>query len=381
MVIAILFNSDHPSLGNYYGWTIKQQIFNSGILQNVNRHLKVGDGDLLFVNHAKSILELKEVAEKTFLFSKAKWLRKDKIDRCVCNSTIYAWVIQNVTVELTKQLNESLLDFPSYLGIHEVDFSYPPHLIFYRTYIGEKYRIIGNVIRVLCPMGEFEEYGTEELDELRMLGFENADLEDSGAKLTIFDDFDTIEHYKQIDDFMKQTSSCFKHGENDAYELCMLLSDINPKLFNSLGAAVRATKHIQNEEDVAQVALSGRRYLEQLADVLFEPSDKKFNGHSVQKKDYRNRIWAFIEISIIQNGDDKSKIQRFGKEIDRLIDLVNRAIHSELDKSAIIEAFADLAKISFILLSLQPIYAKNPYYAYEKNINAFFNRCLDDASK
>lgn len=378
MVIAILFNSDHPSLGGYYGWPIKQYIFNSKILQNSNRHLKIGCGDLLFYSHAKTIYDIKQLAQKTLFNSESKWLDKEKIDRCLLNSTIFAWVIQNVTFDLVEKLNNSLADLPSYLGIHEINFAYPYHLVFFRNLIGEQYRIIGDSIRVFCPMGELEEYDTAEFDELKKFGFTDVDLEDSGARLTIFDDFDSAQHFQQIDDFINQTSICFENGKDDAFELCMLLSDANPKLFNSLGAAVRATKYIQNEEDVAHIALSGRRYLEQLADVLFEPSDIKFNGRNVRKADYKNRIWAFIETSMVQKGEDKSKIITLGKEIDRLVDLFNSAIHGEPNQMEIINGFADLAKISLVLITLQPLYAKNPYYAYEKRFLDFVDECLND---
>jgi len=377
MIIAILFQSDHPSLGSYYGWSIKERIFHSQILQTANRHLKVGYGDLLFYSYAKTIGDLRQLAQHTLFNTKSKWLNKEKIDRCIFNSTIFAWVVQNVTKDLTDKLHDFFNDFPAYLGIHEIHFAYPYHLVFFRNLIGEKYRIIGDSIRVLYPMSELEACDTAELEELKALGFENADFEDSGARLTIFDNFDSTEHFKQVDDFIRQTASCFKNGENDAFELCMLLSDVNPKLFNSLGAAVRATKQIQNEEDVAHIALSGRRYLEQLADVLFEPSDVKFNGRNVRKADYKNRIWAFIENSIRQSGADTSNIIKLGKEVDRIVNLFNTAIHGEPDQNAVIKGFADLAKISLVLITLQPLYSKNPYYAYEKRLQDFVLECVN----
>lgn len=377
MVIAVLFHADHPSLGSYYGWPIKKQLFSSRILQNANRHLKIGMGDLLLYHYAKTKCELVQLTEKTLFHTKSKWLNRAKVNDCVLNSTIFAWVIQNVTEELTEQLHQSLANFPAYLGIHEIQFSYPHHLIFFRNLMGESYRVIGNAVWVLCPMGEMEEYGTAELDELKTLGFETAELEDSGARMTIFDDYDTIEHFEQVDAFLEQTSSYFENGENDAFELCMLLTDINPKLFHSLGAAVRVAKHIQNEEDAAQIALSGRRYLEQLADVLFAPSDEKYNGRNVRKADYKNRIWAFIETSVKQNNGEQIMIAKLGKEIDRLIDLFNSAIHGEQSQDVMIRGFADLAKISLILVTLQPLYAKNPYYAYEKKLTEFMSLACD----
>src|SRR5580700_6186375 len=74
----------------------------------------------------------------------------------------------------------------------------------------------------------------------------------------------------------------------------MILDDLNPALFDALGAAVDVLRRARTEEHVAQVALSGRRYLEQLADVLFPAQEKEHNGRKVGRAEFKNRIWAFI---------------------------------------------------------------------------------------
>lgn len=60
---------------------------------------------------------------------------------------------------------------------------------------------------------KLEEYDNAEFDELKKLGFTNVDLKDSEAKLTIFDNFDSGEHFQQIDDFINQTSICLENGK------------------------------------------------------------------------------------------------------------------------------------------------------------------------
>lgn len=373
MIIAVLFNSDHPSLGGYYGWPIKKELFSSCILQNSNRHLKIRIGDLLFYNGSSNLLEIKQFAEMTFFHFGTERLLVEKINHCLMNSTIFSWVIQNATNEIADALHESLLKFPSYLGIHTVNFSYTPHLVFYRNYIGEKYRVIGDSIKIFCSMGELEEYDMGDAESLKKLGFAEVGLEDGGAKETIFDDYDTPKHFQQVNDFIEQTSSCFPHGEEDAYELTMLLTDINPHLFNALGSSVNTIKRIDNEEDAAQAALSGRRYLEQLADVLFEPSDEKHKGRNVRKSDYKNRIWAFIDDSVEQTEAGQAQLLSLGKQVDQLISTFNSGVHGDLNRDQITKAFADVAQLSLSLLTLQPIYAKNPYCGYEDKLIEFFN--------
>ena len=343
----------------------------SCILQRQYRHLKIGMGDLLFYSNSRNLAEIRQLAENTVFHYGTERLNIEKINKCITNSTIFSWVIQNATEKIASLLHESLLQFPSYLGIHSVNFSYTPHLVFYRNCIGEKYRVIGNSIKIFCPMGELGEYNVGDYDSLKEFGFTDISLEDSGAKHTIFDDYDTPEHFQQVDHFVSQTASCFPHGEEDAYELVMLLTDINPHLFNVLGSAVNAIKLIKHEEDVAQAALSGRRYLEQLADVLFKPSEEKHKGRNVRKADYKNRIWAFIDDSIEKSNADPAEVLVLGKQVDQLVDTFNSGVHGNLSGEQITKAFADVAKLSLSLLTLQPIYAKDPYYAYRDRLFEF----------
>ena len=211
----------------------------------------------------------------------------------------------------------------------------------------------------------------------RSLGFSEVEWEDNGARGTIFDNYDTLEHFEQIDDFIAEVAESLPDGENQAFELTMILSDLNPKLFNTLGAAVRALKRIQNEEDIAQVGLSGRRYLEQLADALFQPRDEMFNGRKVTKEKYKNRLWAFIEESFPEERDKDTRIKEIGEEVDRLIEIFNSVLHSDADIKKIKKAFGDLTILSIKLLTLQPVYKNDPYFAYELNIKNFLYKALE----
>lgn len=371
MIIAVLFNSNDPSLGGYYGLPIAERILSSGILQNEKRHMKIGLGDILFFGMYSNISELRHLEQITLFHYDTEHLLIKKIDDCIATTTIFAWVIQNATTKTVEALHKNLLRFPPYLGIHTVNFSYTPHLMFYRNYIIDKYRIIGDTIKTFYSMGETDTIDTGEAEWLEQLGFRSIDFEDSGARHTIFDDFDTPEHFQRVDSFIQQVSSSFPNGEEDAFELAMLLNDIDPHLFNVLGAAVNTIKSIQTEEESAQVALSGRRYMEQLANVLFKPSEQKHKGRSVRQADYKNRLWAFIDDSIEENEEGQKKLLLLGKEVDRLVDTFNSGIHSSLDSKHITQAFADVAQLTLSLITLQPIYNKDPYYAYKDKLIEF----------
>lgn len=376
MIIAVLFNADAPSFDGWYGHAIQSKILNTGILQSANRHMKIGCGDVLLWHGQANPEEYIELAENAFFRNDDKWIMSEKVRDSYRKGTIYTWVIQNATARIADQLDRELKNYSPYLGIVTVDISYGPHITLYRTLIGETYRIIGSACSIFYSMGEPDEVDPYQIEALKQSGFETVDLEDNGARETIFDNFDTRDHYEQINSFIKLTSDFFSEGENAAYELSMVLNDLNPRLFNAIGAAIRAMKNYKNEEDIAHIALSGRRYLEQLADVLFEPREELYNDRKVGKSQYRNRIWAYIEDSIRDKRDSPENITKLGKEVDRLIDLFNEAIHGDRSAQHVMKGFIDLALLTAALLSLQPIYKKDPYYAYQKNIFEFVDSVL-----
>jgi len=156
--------------------------------------------------------------------------------------------------------------------------------------------------------------------------------------------------------------------EDDAYQLTMLLEDLSPKLFNSLGAAAERLVDADTEEDVAQVALSGRRYMEQLADALFPPRDEPRGKRSLAKPAYKNRLWAFVEDQV---PNDPSRLTEIGKEIDRIVEEFNGGLHSDRAKERMAAAIRDAAMLTATLFALDPDAVRNGYLAYSDSILAF----------
>lgn len=207
------------------------------------------------------------------------------------------------------------------------------------------------------------------------LGYTDVGWEDRGAHRTIFDDFDTPQHFGRVAAFRNAITPLLEGGEDAAFELAMVLGDLNPKLFNALGAAVARLMEAETEEEVAQAALSGRRYMEQLADVLFPPQRAKRNGRSVGKEAYRNRLWAFVEDNC---PTDPPRRDSFGKEIDRLALELNGGLHGEKPQERTLTAFADVAELTANLLALNPEETRKPYYAFNGRIVEFLKESIAD---
>jgi len=257
MVIAILFNADDPKYGGNYGDSIRKTILETGVLQEANRKMKVSLGDVLFYSYAETREQLSGLAEKTFFGHPGERLLSSKLRSVYANSTVFAWVVQNVTDVISEKMHNSLMSRSdaSYLGIHQVDFAYPLHLVFYKSLMVEKYMIVGDSCKLLYSLGDQDETNDGDVEEMRKLGFANVAWEDNGARGTVFDDFDTTEHFAQVDECIGWIAGHASDGECSAFEFAMILSDLNPKLFDVLGAATRAIGKARNEEEVAQAAL------------------------------------------------------------------------------------------------------------------------------
>lgn len=374
---AFLFNADHfYNLGNY-AIAANSIVFGRGILQESGRHMKVGRGDVGTFGQCSTLGELKALCERVYW--SPTWLRTldDKLGATHGKATVYTLVFHNITETIAAKLHEALRPEEAYLGALEVDFSYGPHLVFFRNLIGTQYRIQGRKCRLFYSMSDRENSCFDNmLEEIRDYGFDDVDWEDRGAHGTIFDDFDTKDHFSRLSVFSKAIADLLPGKANDASELVFMLEDLNPRLFWTLAAAFSALSRAMTEEEVAHASLSGRRFLEQLADVLFPPSEEPHDGRPIGKAQYRNRIWAFVGL----HADAPTKV-KLGMEVDRLDEEFNAGLHGNRDKARLERAFSDLAVLTGAILALNPDAARKPYYAHEANMIKFFREAVGQRPK
>jgi len=378
MRIAVLFDASHPQYTQYggnYGREIRNKILSTSVIQNSNRHVKVNIGDVLRIySKAKSQSDYEFIAENTYFSHPWQLLVTEKLKTAHLKSIVFAWVIQNLDETTARQLHAALLTDDAYLGMHGVDLTNPAHLISYS--LSAKYRIKG---RSCCIFYSIERYGHDESepDELRDIGFTNIEWEDKGLHGTIFDDYDTPEHFSRVEAFRKMVSNFLPNRDDGADELVLLLEDLSPRLFSTLGAVARALEIATHEEDFAQVGVSARRFIEQLADVLFPPREEKYKGMDVARSEFKNRLLAYIDQAIPD--EETRKAERWAelrKELGRVLDEVNAAVHGTPNKARVSKALSDLASLSAVLLQLNPEMARNPYFAFNESINNFLKDAL-----
>lgn len=382
MIVALLFNSDHPKYDGFYGPPIRDTIFRTQVLQGAGRQLKILHGDVLIYSHAKTSDDYRRLADATYFAGTWSTVDADRVRSTYLNATICAWTVQNVTLEVAQALDAALRQDDAYLGMHAVDYRIPFHLVFYRNSMPEYCRVLGTNCTLFYSMGNEESKDDYEPEALKQLGFMTVTWEDSGAHGTVFDDYDTLEHFAQLREVQDLLATVLPGSNDEAEELVMMLEDLNPKLFDVLGAAVRALARARTAEDFAHVGISGRRYVEQLADAFFPARKEAYGGRDVSAQKFRNRLWAFItDVVPKDTAQRETVVSALGKEVDRLIEGANTLVHGAPDRKAAAETFRDLAKLTGALLQLDPTKGRRPYLAFERRILEELHDQFDDISK
>ncbi len=367
MIVALLFNWRAYSESGNYWHEIRNAVFSTGIIQRSGRHMKLSIGDVLVG------LERGQDPEAVFMaaFTNSEWSNVYE-DRLYDGfPTVFGMVFENMPTALAEKLTEALFVHAGFMGAISIHLEFPPHLVLYRSRLPLHYRLEGRKLRSFYSMGDQEGCDPSDLESMQRLGYDDTDFENKGAGRTILDDFDTPRHFERVAAFRELLTSWLSGDEDDSYQLTMMLEDLSPKLFNALGAAAERLSSAENEEEVAQVAVSGRRYLEQLADALFPPTDAPRGKRILNKKAYRNRLWAFAENHL---QDDPERLSTIGSEIDRVVGELNACLHADQSKDRVARSIADAALLTAALFALNPSGIRNGYLAYMGSLRAFVGK-------
>ncbi|QYR53194.1 hypothetical protein [Lysobacter soyae] len=297
-------------------------------------------------------------------------LRRSQLEATYTAATVYCWLFQNMTEIAAEQLHLKLQSAASYLGCMDVDFSNPLHLQFFRNSLIEKYRLTGTRCAVFYDMGHNEDPDICIKDAFEHEGFE-VEYEDQGARRTIFDNYDSLDHFKRVESFKAFCSRLPGLSNDDASALAHSLEELHPKLFDAFAAAARTLERAETEEDYAQASLSGRRLLERTADALFPPQELDWNGRKVGPAQYKNRLWAHIEKALSSTDSAADRLNTLGKEADRLSELFNSGLHAHQTRENVELAFRDLVIWLSAVIDINPSMARDPYQPYGSEIDSF----------
>lgn len=381
MNVAFLFNSDHAVFNGFYGLPILKMILETNILQKTSRNITISEGDILtFSAIAKSKDRSYEafyrLNKKVYSPSHFKNLIQPKLENISKKATVHCVYIKNILESSALLLNNKLIDYDPYLGSMDIDFNNTLHARFFEYSLIPKFRIFNKQCSIFYSMNEFEEIGGEEefrseKEIFNKNGF-NVIYEDLGANGTIFDNYyANYEHLSRIQDFKDTFLNLHNITDDILNNVIVSLEELHPKLFNSFSAMARTFNRIETEEDIAQCSLSGRRFLEQLANYIFPPRKEPYNKRKVGKPEYKNRIWAYISDTIKNNSLDEELLQKIGQPLDIVIKEFNRGLHGELSTSELSNAIEILLNFIIALVNISPQDIKKPYLAHQEEIETF----------
>lgn len=361
MNLALCFDFRHDSLSSLYGIDVLEKVLSTRAIQSSNRHVRVCVGDL-FSFAAPGMMQT------VVQHPGSNRLRLDRFKLAFRTGQVYCWLIQNCTSDLADQLDSRLDREGSYLGALEVDYSNPAHLRLFRMTLIEKYRIHGCNASVFYEMGMHEEKDVV-LEEIFRGNGINLEYEDAGARRTILDNYDTLAHFQRVADFERIVNLLPDIGSEEASDLSLRLEELHPKLFDSYAAGLRTLERAETAEDLAQVSLTGRRILEQVADYLFPPKSTQHKGRDVGQQNYKNRLWAYL-VDAVEESESANleDVDSIGGQIDALVDQFNKGLHSDLEYSEVSALYRDLIVMANDLLAVSPASARKPYLAYENRL-------------
>jgi hypothetical protein len=381
VTIAFHFRAKAETPGTNYAWDIQRWFFQQ-LLASTDEdvHLEVMTGDL--------ITESGEATSETVLQSllgydprRFNTLDREEFAGVMSTADIYVLAVEGMSRKQRDHVDANLRRRSSYLGALEVDPANQVHWALYRRRLVPRYRYFNREIRLFYR--KFEEDAEVDADvrdfglfkALKDLPFQSVGWEDMGVRHTIFDSFQSFAHARRIGELEDFLSGHLAHV---ADEVLLRTAVLDPGLRDTLYAALKTLERIQTGEEIAQVAVSCRRFLEGLANALYPPRKEPVKGRSVGPEGYRNRLWAYVEDNLL--GDERglvlAQLKDIGNRLDRLDSLANKGVHHRITSSDVRRLILGVVILAYDLFSLKPPPIETPLEPYSEAIEDFGRRVI-----
>ena len=370
MNIALLFDASDPALGSAYGDAVMRRVLRTGVLQRRQAHVRVSVGDIL-TSMLTPDWPVPKVLASVYSPTRFDRLRRDSLDRAVADSTVFCWLLQNLTEDAADDLDSAMAATPGYLGAMSVSFGDPVQLAMFRQSLPEYFRFRGTAAAVLYT-GHNDD-PDRALHELLAGEGMSVTYEDIGARKTAFDRYTDPAHFRRIEYFQDIAATLDGTSEALLSELALVIEEIHPELFDALNSAMRAIANAETSEDLAQAAVSGRRFLEALANYWYPPRDELVDGRKVGPTQYRNRLWAYLtEAAATSDPPVPDEVAELGSTLNELVERFNAGLHGTLSRARVEQTFSTLLAWLAAVIRLNPRAAARPYLAYESELMDYF---------
>lgn len=278
-------------------------------------------------------------------------------------SDLLAIVVEGVSYYDAGRIGKALDNFDGYLGALQVQSNSAAHFEFYVEPLPYRYRVHEASLWLLhgaesdpAVAGE-DNRDHEWLESISEL-FENSiidkvEFQSIGLLDSFFDPYSGFGHAKA----MGRTEAMLiaYHGAM-VDDLLIRLREADPQLIEALHAAFDALDQHDSVEQRSHVALSSRRFLERLANVLYPPVEQPVGGRKLGKAEYRNRLWRYAEERIESDGRAKvalASLQQVGDRIDALNDVANKGVHADVEAIEMHRLVMGIFLLAYDLLTLR----------------------------
>ena len=111
MNIALLFDASEPTLGSTYGDAVMRLILRTGVLQRRQAHVRVSTGDILtrMLTPAGQYRRSSQGCTSPTRFDR---LRREPLERAVTDSTVFCWLLQNLTEDAADEMDTTIAATP-----------------------------------------------------------------------------------------------------------------------------------------------------------------------------------------------------------------------------------------------------------------------------
>ncbi len=281
----------------------------------------------------------------------------------------YVQLVQGLSRRQAGQVHRTLTAHPDYVGFLELHFDNSLQWVVYGTGLPDAYRLVGSELRIRWRSidGEEAELVTNQrLDEWGRSGlFGAVALEDLGLRSTIFDAFESPEHAALEARTHEMLSDLLAGVAN---EVLLRAIDLDPRLVEGLHAVLQSLSTAKSSEELAQAALSCRRFLERFADRVFPPTTDLRKGRELGAAQWKNRLWAYAEDALGSANADgvDERLKDIGSRIDSVASAANAGVHRpEVEEVAIIRLVVGLTSLVFDLCLISPPPYDLPGAGYE----------------
>ncbi|MFG1917081.1 hypothetical protein [Micromonospora sp. NPDC048898] len=272
------------------------------------------------------------------------WRTVDKVsayENSLMQNDLLALVVEGVSYHDASRIDKELNHLDGYLGALQVQLTSEAHFSFYTDALPYRYRLHESSLWVLHgaeydPAESGEDNRNHELlgdiaQHFRGGPIKTVEFQSIGMRDTVFDPYGGFD-YAEAEGRTEAMLLAYHGAMVD--DLLIRLREADPQLIQALHAAFEALDQHDSIEQRSHVALSSRRFLERLANVLYPPTGNATGERKLGKAQYRNRLWKYAEERL--EVDERAKValaslQHVGSRIDALDKAANKGVHDDVE--------------------------------------------------